>query len=157
MLQRSKFSRAVVFVLGLVPAGIAAQNSDDAAIRELRPGAYIRAQLGADRLLSGRFVPIADGRLGIRSDAGATDTLRLREIGELAVRGRHTKTGAIIGGIAGAGFGLFVGYMAYALCEVDSCRDGSSFLIAIPAFGAGGALVGAAIGSAFPKWKKVYP
>jgi hypothetical protein len=117
----------------------------------------VRARLGEDRTLSGRFVAVSDGRIGIRSDAGATDTLRLRDVGELAVRARHTKTGAIIGAVAGAAFGAFVGYMAYALCEVDSCRDGSTFLIAIPAFGAGGALVGAAVGSAFPSWKKVYP
>jgi hypothetical protein len=141
----------------MTPAFLAGQDGIPPAVAEVRPGAFVRARLGEDRTLSGRFVAVGDGRIGIRSDAGATDTLRLRDVGELAVRARHTKTGAIIGAVAGAAFGAFVGYMAYALCEVDSCRDGSTFLIAIPAFGAGGALVGAAVGSAFPSWKKVYP
>ena len=82
---------------------------------------------------------------------------RLSELRELSVRGRHTKTGAILGGIAGVAFGTFVGLIANALCETDTCDGAEPFVIAIPAFGAGGALVGAAVGSAFPKWKRVFP
>ena len=159
MLQRLKGSwswRLAVALPGLLAGPLTAQSGED-RVSDLRPGAYVRARIGADRAVTGQFIPVGDGRVGIRTEIGGTDTLRLREIGELAVRGRHTKTGAILGGVAGAAFGAFVGYVAYALCEVDSCRDGETFLIAIPAFGVGGALVGAAIGTAFPKWKKVYP
>ena len=160
MAQRSKFGQQLLVAAAVVastPVWVAAQGSVPPSLPDVRPGSFVRARLGAERQVSGNFVPVDDGRLGIRTDLGTTDTLALRDIGELAVRGRHTKTGAIIGGVAGAAFGAFVGYIAYAMCEVDSCRDGSTFLIAIPAFGAGGALVGAAIGSAFPSWKKVYP
>lgn len=126
-------------------------------LSQIESGKYVRARLDPDRTVSGHFVPVGDGRLGIRRDAGVTDTLRLAELRELAVRGRHTKAGAILGGIAGVGFGTFVAIMVTALCETDDCRGGRPFAIAIPVFGAGGALVGAAVGTAFPKWKRVYP
>ena len=101
--------------------------------------------------------PVGDGRLGVRGDLGPTDTLRLGELQELAVRGRQTRTGAIVGGIAGVAVGIFVGVMVNGLCETDDCEGARPYLISIPAFGAGGALLGAAVGSAFPKWKRVFP
>jgi hypothetical protein len=124
---------------------------------QIDSGKYVRARLDPDRTISGHFVPVGDGRLGIRHDAGATDTLRLAELRELSIRGRHTKAGAILGGIGGAGFGTFVAIVVNALCETDDCRGARPYLIAIPAFGAAGALLGAVVGTAFPKWKRVYP
>ena len=120
-------------------------------------GKYVRARLDPDRSVSGHFVPVGDGRLGIRRGAGLTDTLRLADLRELSVRGRHTKAGAILGGIAGAGFGTFVAIVVIALCDTDDCRGARPYVIAIPAFGAGGALLGAVVGTAFPKWKRVFP
>ncbi|HJR35343.1 MAG TPA: hypothetical protein VJ817_10365, partial [Gemmatimonadales bacterium] len=144
--------------VALVVAGTTAAAQDQPPVlTQIDSGKYVRARLDPDRTLSGHFVPVGDGRLGIRHDAGVTDTLRLAEVRELAVRGRHTKAGAILGGIAGVGFGTFVAIMVSALCETDDCRGGRPFAIAIPVFGAGGALVGAAVGTAFPKWKRVYP
>lgn len=140
-----------------VGGATAAAQGQPAALSQIDPGKYVRARLDPDRTISGHFVPVGDGRLGIRHDAGVTDTLRLAEVRELAVRGRHTKAGAIFGGIAGVGFGTFVAIMVTALCETDDCRGGRPFAIAIPVFGAGGALVGAAVGTAFPKWRRVYP
>jgi hypothetical protein len=151
---RFRILGAVSLVL-LVSAAAAAQSQP--VLERIDSGKYVRARLDPDRTISGHFVPVGDGRLGIRHDAGVTDTLRLAELRELAVRGRHTKAGAILGGIAGAGFGTFVAIMVTALCETDDCRGGRPFAIAIPVFGAGGALVGAAVGTAFPKWKRVYP
>jgi hypothetical protein len=152
---RSRVLGALSVVL-LVSATAAAQ-SQPAVLGQIDSGKYVRARLDPDRTIRGHFVPVGDGRLGIRHDAGVTDTLRLAELRELSVRGRHTKAGAILGGIAGAGFGTFVAIMVTALCETDDCRGARPFAIAIPAFGAGGALVGAVVGTAFPKWKRVYP
>ncbi|HSE52409.1 MAG TPA: hypothetical protein VLB00_09470 [Gemmatimonadales bacterium] len=146
------------FSVALAVAGTAAAaQSQPPVLTQVDPGKYVRARLDPDRTISGHFVPVGDGRLGIRHDAGVTDTLRLAELRELSVRGRHTKAGAILGGIAGVGFGTFVAIMVTALCETDDCRGGRPFAIAIPVFGAGGALLGAAVGTAFPKWKRVYP
>jgi len=143
--------------LVVLVSSTAAAQSQPTVLERIDSGKYVRARLDPDRTISGHFVPVGDGRLGIRHDAGATDTLRLSELRELAVRGRHTKAGAILGGIAGVGFGTFVAIMVTALCETDDCRGGRPFAIAIPVFGAGGALVGAAVGTAFPRWKRVYP
>ena len=148
---------AAVSVALSAAATTAAGQSQTPVLTQIDAGKYVRARLDPDRTISGHFVPVGDGRLGIRQDAGVTDTLRLAELRELAVRGRHTKAGAILGGIAGVGFGTFVAIMVTALCETDDCRGGRPFAIAIPVFGAGGALVGAAVGTAFPKWKRVYP
>jgi hypothetical protein len=154
----SGFRIFVAFSVALAVAGpTAAAQGEPPVLTQIDPGKYVRARLDPDRTISGQFVPVGDGRLGIRHDAGATDTLRLAEVRELAVRGRHTKAGAILGGIAGVGFGTFVAIMVTALCETDDCRGGRPFAIAIPVFGAGGALIGAAVGTAFPKWKRVYP
>lgn len=155
-LRSCGLSRILLAGLLLLPVGSASGQANP-VLGQIDPGKYVRARLDPDRTISGHFVPVGDGRLGIRHDAGATDTLRLAELRELAVRGRHTKAGAILGGIAGVGFGTFVAIMVTALCETDDCRGGRPFAIAIPVFGAGGALVGAAVGTAFPKWKRVYP
>lgn len=118
----------------------------------------VRATLPGGGRLTGEYGLVGDGRIGIRNPAGRVDTLRLLELSTLAVRNRHTRAGAIVGGIGGAGFGVFVALVANALCEGgDDCSGARPYLIAIPVFGAGGALLGAAVGSAFPKWKKVYP
>ena len=146
----------VAFTIGLISATTAPAQAGP-VLPQIDSGKYVRARLDPDRTISGHFVPAGDGRLGIRRDAGVTDTLRLADLRELSVRGRHTKAGAILGGIAGAGFGTFVAIVVNALCETDDCRGARPFVIAIPAFGAGGALLGAAVGTAFPKWKRVYP
>jgi hypothetical protein len=130
---------------------------DPAAIPQIQSGAYVRARLEPELTLSGRFVPVGDGRLGIRSDAGSTDTLRLSQVRELSVRERHTKAGAVIGGIVGLGAGVFIGYIATHLCDAAECDMVGPYLVAIPLFTAGGALTGTVLGTAFPKWKRVYP
>lgn len=152
---RSRILLALSVALAITATAASAQSNP--VLGQIDSGKYVRARLDPNRTISGHFVPVGDGRLGIRHDAGATDTLRLAELRELAVRGRHTMAGAILGGIAGAGFGTFVAIVVNALCETDECRGARPYLIAIPAFGAGGALVGAVVGTAFPKWKRVYP
>jgi len=107
--------------------------------------------------MKGTYAAIGDGRLGIRPDAGRTDTLRLADLSTLSVRERRTKTGAILGGSIGLAFGLFVGYMVGALCDAAECDRGEPFLLTVPLFGGGGTLLGAAVGAALPKWKQVYP
>jgi hypothetical protein len=156
-----RVQRSVLVLAGLLaPIAARAQavaNQPGAVLARIESGTVVRARLDADRLVVGQYARLGDGRLGIRTAAGTTDTLVLADLGELAVRGRQTKTGAIIGGIAGVAVGIFVGVMVNGVCETDDCRGARPYLIAIPAFGAGGALLGAAVGSAFPKWKRVFP
>jgi hypothetical protein len=151
--------RGWLLVVGLLASGgIGDQVLAQAApVPPVESGAYVRARLDPDGTLSGRYVPVGDGRLGIRSDLGATDTLRLSQVRELALRERHTKAGAVIGGIVGLGTGIFIGYIATHLCDAAECDMVGPYLITIPLFTAGGALTGAVLGTAFPKWKRVYP
>ncbi len=140
--------------------GAAQQRPADAgaAAALLRPGSVIRVILPDGQKVIGRLGFAGDGRLGIRRADNGVDSLRLDRVRGLSVRGRQTRTGAIIGGIAGAGFGIFVGLLSNALCEGGTdCRGASPYLIAIPVFGGGGSLLGAVVGSAFPKWKRVFP
>jgi hypothetical protein len=159
--QRVRVWCFAMLVCAAVPAAAGAQeftSTTESVLARIDPGKVIRAKLDSERTVIGAYTPVGDGRLGIRIVAGGTEILPLSRLRELSVRGRHTKTGAIVGGIAGVAVGIFVGIMANGLCEGgDDCEGAAPFLIAIPAFGAGGALLGAAVGSAFPKWKRVFP
>lgn len=126
-------------------------------LARLGPSAVVRATLPDGRTLTGRYASVGDGRLGVSAETGRTDTLALREIRTLAVRGRHTRTGAIVGGSAGLAAGLLFGWFLGALCDAAVCDRAEPFLLTIPIFGGGGTLFGAVIGAALPKWNQVYP
>jgi len=152
--------RLAVLASVLAPAILRAQappTPSEAVLARVEPGKVVRARLHSDRTVVGQYAPVGDGRLGIRTDAGTTDTLSLTALRELSVRGRHTKTGAIVGGIAGVGFGVFVGWVVTHVCDAADCDGAGPYAVAIPLFGGGGALLGAAIGAAIPKWKRVFP
>jgi hypothetical protein len=149
-----------VLVTLLPPISVGAQQSTsppETVLARIESGKVVRARLDSDRTVVGQYAPVGDGRLGIRTDAGTTDTLPLTGLRELSVRGRHTKTGAMVGGIAGIGFGIFVGYVVTHVCDSTDCDGSGPYAVAIPLFGGGGALLGAAIGAAIPKWKRVFP
>jgi len=137
---------------------VAQGDSLPSAVAGLRPGSLVRATLPEGRRITGRLSLVGDARIGIRGSESGVDTLRIAGLATLSARRRHTGTGAIVGGIAGAGFGVFVAMMANALCEGGSdCAGARPYLIAVPLFGSGGALAGAAVGSVFPRWKRIYP
>jgi hypothetical protein len=108
-------------------------------------------------MLTGRYAPIGMDRIAVLAESGVSDTLSLAGIQALAVRGRHTRTGAIVGGAAGLAAGIFFGYVIGAVCDAADCDRGRPYLLTIPLFGAGGTLLGAGIGAAIPKWKRVLP
>ncbi len=158
--QRGRAWGLAVLVSLFLPTAARAQasaSSPEAVLARIESGKVVRARLDPDRTLVGSYAPVGDGRLGIRSDLGATDTLRLGEIRELAIRGRHTKTGAIVGGMAGVGLGIFIGWIVTNTCDAADCDGSGPYAVAIPLFGGGGALLGAAIGTAIPRWKRVFP
>ena len=135
----------------------AGPSTSGGVLSRIRPGAMVRARLGPEQTITGKYLPIGDGRLGISADRGTTDTLRLDRLRELAVRGRHTKTGAIVGGAAGVAFGAFVGIIITATCEAADCDGVGPYFVTVPLFGAGGTLLGGAVGAAIPRWRKVFP
>ena len=84
--------------------------------------------------------------------------LAVDRIEELHERGRATKTAAIVGAVAG---GVVGGYAVAVACSIGRADDGEignedqwadCALAGAAVGGAGGALVGAGIGSLIPKW-----
>jgi hypothetical protein len=109
------------------------------------------ATLGGERILTSPVFTLD----GVRS-SDLTLTL-WSEIERIDARGGRPKTGAIIGGIAGLGFGLFVGF-ASALGG-ESGNGAREFVGATLLWTGIGAVGGAAVGAmALPGgWAQVYP
>ena len=83
----------------------------------------------------------------IRVPATAVDTVW--------TRGTSVKTGALVGALLGMGLGVALGVVACG--EDHDCAEGEAAL-ALGGIGlGGGALIGAGIGLALPRWKRRYP
>jgi len=136
---------------------VSGQGALPSQLERLSHNSVVRVTLLDGRSLSGQFVGVGDGRLGVRAQSGRTDTLSLGGVQSLAVRGRHTRTGAIVGGSAGLAAGIFIGWLVGAICDAAECDRTGPLLVTIPLFTGGGTLLGAAIGAAVPKWKTVFP
>jgi len=154
---RTRIVPPVALLVALGVPGRGAAQATGPGLGRLGPTSVIRATLPDGRTLTGRYAAVGDGRLGVRADAGTTDTLQLTQLRTLSVRGRETKTGAIVGGSLGLATGLFFGWMIGAVCDAAECDREGPFLVTIPLFTGGGTLLGAVIGAAVPKWKQVYP
>ena len=143
-----------------IPASAVAQatridtQAASEALARLHPETVLRIEAQDGRRVQGRFDGLSPTGIRVSFD-GSGETVDLNHLTAVWVRGRHTKTGAIIGGVGGLGLGLFVGYIANALCETDDC--GSAYLLAPALFIPAGALVGAAIGAAIPNWRRIIP
>ena len=122
-----------------------AQQPDSALARvgRLETDAVVRATLPGGRTVTGVVSGSGDGRLGIRVPSGATETLTLAQIQTLSVRGRQTRTGALVGGAAGVAAGIFLGFVIGAVCDAAVCDRTTPYLYTIPLVGAGGTLLGA--------------
>lgn len=149
-------------ILGLgaaLPGLLDAQDSrlarDSATVVLLKPTRLVRFSLPAMGRVSGRIANRWGDTLALASN-GTRQVISLGSIDTLWVRGRATKTGAIVGGILGIAGGLFLGALADGLCEYD-CQN-SDYLVTGGLLGlAAGAGTGAIIGAAIPRWRKVYP
>jgi hypothetical protein len=154
--------RALLLVgiaLAGVPASVVAQatridtRAASEALARLHPESVLRIETQGRRV-QGRLDGLSRTSIRVSFD-GSGESVDLNQLTAVWVRGRHTKTGAIVGGIGGLGLGLFVGYIANALCETDDCGD--AYLLAPALFIPAGALVGAAIGAAIPNWRRIIP
>lgn len=114
----------------LAPAVLEAQNPegaplDSAMVTWLRPSRLVRfAGPGMGRVEG--TVERQQGNSLSLTNRGVRRVISLGSIDTLWVRGRATKTGAIIGGILGIGTGVFLAALADGLCEFD-CHHNSTF------------------------------
>jgi hypothetical protein len=143
--------------LVLIAAPLSAQSADSVLAPLVPKSKLVRFSVG-DAYITGRLIALTSGVATLATETG-NQTATLASIDAIWVRGHATKTGAIVGGVAGAIlFGAFVGYAVNGLCEVD-CDN--SFLEGALVGGAiglgGGALLGAGIGALIPKWRLRFP
>lgn len=126
--------------------------------KALEAGRTVRLSTAAGRRVTGTVVR-ADGTTIVLRDERGETSVAAAEVDTLWQRGKATKTGAIVGGVAGLAAGIIIGAELKSEMEEGSTND--DWTLAIPAGAVGGTLVGGAIGagvgSAFGKWTRVWP
>jgi len=130
----------------------------DAACTRLSPGRTVQLHLADNASVTGHFAGWDGDRFYLlRNDKRAG--FRSEDILAVWTRERATGTGLLAGAVLGSvGGGTFAGLMAYVL---DNSSEGHApylplILGGMIAGGAGGALIGAGVGSALPDWQLVY-
>ncbi len=147
----------VLTTLTLAPGGLVAQVFRDAVLTRLQAGQMVRARTVDGRRIEARLSAIDRDPLTLRL-LGHEAPLPVASIDSLWVRGRATKTGAIVGALAGV---PLVAIYAGVSCTSDVlvyhgfCAAGPIILAGL-AGAAGGALIGTAVGAAIPKWRLAY-
>jgi len=124
------------------------------AMARLHPESVLRIEAQGGRRVEGRFDGLSQTSIRLSFD-GSGESVDLDELTAVWVRGRHTKTGAIVGGAAGLGLGLYIGIVVNALCETGDCTN--AYFAAPALFIPAGVLIGAAIGAAIPNWRRIIP
>jgi hypothetical protein len=102
-------------------------------------------------------VQTTDGRY----QTGRNLAINSREIQRAWVRGKSTKTGAIVGGITGLVGGALIGYLvtnpSSSPCDANNCTRTGVTVISGLLGAAAGTGAGAIVGSLIPKWRLRFP
>ena len=156
MTRRILFLLAVTLLhtrAGAAQAGMPAATGS----RYLTPSRTVRVQ--AERLgrLQGQVVSITGTDVVLRTGDGTEQPVPFASINTAWVRKRHTWLGAAIGGAVGVAGGVFFAELAKGLCEYDCTHGIGVDILGGLLVGAGGAVVGGIVGSAFPRWVRVFP
>lgn len=156
----TRFSLLVLLLAVSPPLRAQAQGSRlVAAVRELTAGQQVRLETIRAERFRGRFVAVDDSMLALAL-RDRTARIRLPEIERLWVRSRATGRGALIGAggglLVGVAYGLLIGEVA---CGGDGgdCTPAELALVTGLVGGAGGAVLGAGIGSMAPLWRVRFP
>lgn len=151
--------RQTPFVLALSAfcfvSDVCGQAPLDTAVRTLKPGQIVRIRARGGERIESRIVSVG-GTPGLMLQADSTP-FDGSTIDSLWVRGRRTGLGAIVGAVV---FGAATSGVGLAACKglsesPSSCGSDTT----VPLFlagAAGGALIGALIGSGIPKWQLRY-
>ena len=145
----------LILLLVVGPASLASQVTIDSVASRLHADQYVRLHVRGGRHFEGRFAFYVVAPAG--SQLSVADTLIPAEtVDSLWVRGRATKTGAIVGAVVvGAPAAVFWTAVCSVILEHDC--DEWGVVAGLTAASAGvGALVGAGIGTAFPRWHLRY-
>lgn len=129
----------------------------EARLQQLKSDSYLRVAIVGDGTIAGRLSDRGAGSFSLAMDSGSR-TLGLEQVEALWVRGRATRTGAMVGGIVGVVSGVLFGlWVEKTFCDcVDPNYAGAAAKGGV-IFGAAGLALGAVIGTAIPKWHQKYP
>jgi len=153
-----KLAATLSFMLLLSAPGLAQEpRTADAALTPLAPrGKVVRLRTDQARII-GRLIAAERGAVTLDTEDGSR-VVAMQGIDTVWVRNRAWKTGAIVGGAVGmVALGVFAGLVVHATCETSQCGTFEAALGGGALGLAGGALLGAAIGAAFPKWSRRFP
>lgn len=157
---------AVVVLLSAEPAFAQASAPDSARLDSARTvlmsiplGSRIRVLTVGQSVIEGRLASRSDTGIVIRQ-RGDSSHAAIQRIAVIYLPALNVKSGAIIGGIAGAAVGsLFLGALAQGFCETADCSgafaSGAAWGAALG--GAAGAFIGLFIGAFSHHWDPVWP
>jgi hypothetical protein len=132
------------------------QQRTGVALARLQVGQRVRIRTGGDGLVEG-WISNSPHRVALRTADGSTIEVPAPGIDSLWVRGTHARTGALIGStVAGIGLGAFLAYHVNRNNPYNA-RNTVAGGLGLAGGGGGGALVGALIGAASPKWQLRVP
>jgi hypothetical protein len=159
MQTRTTLAVILVTSLGLarpMPATsepIRKRNDPAAVIAQVTPGAHVRIEDTKGRVWEGRYIAITDGAVVLDEPLARIPSASIRQVW---IRGRATRSGAIIGGVLlGLSKAALAAFGAGFQCE--HCQ-GAVRAASARGFGIGagiGALTGGLVGAAFPKWHRL--
>lgn len=140
----------------LLPASLAAQVSLDSVARQLKPGQTVRLHSQTGQRVEGRF-SVYNPDPGVVQLKMRDTTISLSMIDSIWVRKTGAKTGAFIGAlVVGLPSALILSSLCSGLSETGECGQPGAVVGLTLAGAAGGALLGAAIGSASSHWQLRY-
>jgi hypothetical protein len=140
-----------------VVSDLCAQGSIETAFGALKPGQRVRLRAqGGDRTES-RVLSVRTESPALWLE-GASSPYDGATIDSLWVRGRATGSGAIVGALAiGPASFAAAAALCSGLSEGGGCHEWGAVTAFSLAGAAGGALIGALIGTGIPKWRLRYP
>jgi hypothetical protein len=147
----------ILTALGAASAHAQGPLADEArqvAFQSLADSQWVRlAGLGTGRF-EGRLLDRGPAELVLSSESQPI-RVPATSVDTVWTRGTSVKTGALVGALLGVGLGVALAVAACGQEHDCSERDGALILGAMGL--GGGALVGAGVGLALPKWHRRYP
>jgi len=145
----------LILLLVVGSASLASQVTIDSVASRLHADQYIRLHVRGGRHVEGRFAFHVVAPAG--SQLSVADTLIQAEtVDSLWVRGRATKTGALVGAVVvGVPAAVFWAAVCSAIAESECTAWGAVAGLTVGTAGIG-ALLGAGVGTAFPRWQLRY-
>jgi hypothetical protein len=150
--------RIAFVLLALWAPALAAQAADSVLAPLVPKSSLVRLRFQGNEV-TGRLLALTSGVATLQTESG-NRTASLASVDSIWVRGRATKTGAIVGLISGTvALGIFGGLVSDAFCEEADCSGAfaQGALVGGLMGAVSGGLLGAGIGALVPKWRLRFP